>query len=88
MLVLILCRLLCALDPDLPPFRPYELAHLALDLVRLARFALKPGGRLVFFLPVANDDYEEVDVPVVKGMKLVSNSVEVSPPRPSFPSSP
>jgi len=38
---------------------------------------LKPGGRLVFFLPVVNDEYEEVDIPVVEGMKLVANSIEV-----------
>ncbi|CDZ97438.1 Putative RNA methylase [Phaffia rhodozyma] len=60
----------------LPPFRPYQISHLAMDLVRLARYALKPGGRLVFFLPVVNDEYESVDVPTIEGMKLISNSVE------------
>lgn len=31
----------------------------------------------MFFLPVVNDEYEEVDIPVVEGMKLVANSIEV-----------
>ncbi|KAK6905245.1 tRNA (guanine10-N2)-methyltransferase [Kwoniella mangroviensis CBS 8886] len=53
----------------LPPSRPYELANLTLDLVQLARWLLVPGGRLVFFLPTVNEDYQEVDVPVVEGMK-------------------
>nr|XP_018266731.1 tRNA (guanine10-N2)-methyltransferase [Kwoniella dejecticola CBS 10117]OBR88889.1 tRNA (guanine10-N2)-methyltransferase [Kwoniella dejecticola CBS 10117] len=52
-----------------PPSRPYELANLTLDLVQLARWLLVPGGRLVFFLPTVNEDYTEVDVPVVEGMK-------------------
>ncbi|WVR03593.1 hypothetical protein IAU60_000585 [Kwoniella sp. DSM 27419] len=56
--------------PDyLPPSRPYELANLCLDLILLARYLLVPGGRLVFFLPTVNEDYQEVDVPVVEGMK-------------------
>ncbi|WWC66811.1 uncharacterized protein I206_100718 [Kwoniella pini CBS 10737] len=52
-----------------PPSRPYELANLTLDLVQLARWLLVPGGRLVFFLPTVTEDYTEVDVPVVEGMK-------------------
>lgn len=61
---------------DIPPFKPYEIADLAVDLVRLARYALRPGGRLVFFLPVVSEKYENVDVPLVDGMKIVGNSVE------------
>jgi hypothetical protein len=61
---------------DIPPFKPYEIADLAVDLVRLARYALRPGGRLVFFLPVVSEKYENVDVPLVDGMTIVGNSVE------------
>ncbi|GJJ06393.1 hypothetical protein Clacol_000584 [Clathrus columnatus] len=65
-------------DPDtyIPPTHPYELSMLALDLVILSRYLLKDGGRLVFFLPTVNDEYKEVDIPVVEGMELVANSLE------------
>ncbi|KAF8348221.1 tRNA guanosine-2'-O-methyltransferase [Amanita rubescens] len=43
-------------QPYIPPTKPYELSTLVADLVILARYLLKPNGRLVFFLPtvVAN----------------------------------
>ncbi|KIJ49558.1 hypothetical protein M422DRAFT_161287 [Sphaerobolus stellatus SS14] len=59
-----------------PPTHPYELSTLALDLVLLARYLLKPQGRLVFFLPTVTDEYKEVDIPQIEGMKVVSNSLE------------
>jgi hypothetical protein len=37
---------------------------------------LKPGGRLVFFVPTVNDEYAEVDIPLVDGMSLISNSLQ------------
>jgi hypothetical protein len=52
-----------------PPFRPYELTHLTLDLIRLARYLLVKGGRLVFFLPTVTEEYDAIDIPVVEGMK-------------------
>lgn len=53
----------------MPPSRPYELVNLTLDLVHLARYLLVPGGRLVFFLPTVTEDFKQVDVPVVEGMR-------------------
>lgn len=52
-----------------PPSKPYELVNLAYDLVAFARYILVPGGRLVFFLPTVTDEFEQVDVPVVEGMR-------------------
>jgi len=52
-----------------PPFRPYELAHLTLDLIRLARYLLVPKGRLVFFLPTVTEEYDAIDIPIVEGMR-------------------
>ena len=63
----------------IPPFRPYELAHLTLDLVLLARYLLVPKGRLVFFLPTVTEEYSDIDIPVVEGMrelKLGDGSVQ------------
>lgn len=45
-------------------------------LVTYALYLLRPGGRLVFFLPTSNADYSDVDVPRVSGLRLVSNSLQ------------
>ncbi|KAF7361937.1 RNA methylase [Mycena venus] len=65
-------------QPYVPPTKPYELSLLAADLVVLARYLLKPNGRLVFFLPTVNEQYEEVDIQsmLCDGMVLVANSLQ------------
>ncbi|KAG6850972.1 hypothetical protein H0H93_005841 [Arthromyces matolae] len=65
-------------QPYFPPTKPYELSHLAVDLVILARYLLKPGGRLVFFLPTVTDEYEELDVQsmLCEGMEVIANSLQ------------
>lgn len=65
-------------QPYIPPTRPYELSALAADLVILARYLLKPGGRLVFFLPTVTDEYQEIDLDgmLCEGMELVANSLQ------------
>lgn len=62
----------------MPPTKPYELSSLAVDLVLLARYMLKPGGRLVFFLPTVTDEYEELDVKAMlcEGMEVIANSLQ------------
>ncbi|VDC06429.1 unnamed protein product [Peniophora sp. CBMAI 1063] len=64
--------------PYIPPTKPYELSALATDLVLLARYLLRPRGRLVFFLPTVTEEYQEVDVEglVCEGMEIVANSVQ------------
>ncbi|KAG5647054.1 hypothetical protein DXG03_001424 [Asterophora parasitica] len=65
-------------QPYIPPTKPYELSHLATDLVLLARHLLKPRGRLVFFLPTVTDEYEELDIRsmLCEGMEVVANSLQ------------
>ncbi|KAI0320790.1 tRNA guanosine-2'-O-methyltransferase [Amylostereum chailletii] len=65
-------------QPYIPPTKPYELSALATDLVLFARYLLKPGGRLVFFLPTVTDEYEEVDVKsmLCEGMEVIANSLQ------------
>ncbi|KAJ3984730.1 tRNA guanosine-2'-O-methyltransferase [Lentinula detonsa] len=65
-------------SPYIPPTKPYELSDLAVDLVLLARYLLKPGGRLVFFLPTVTDQYEEVDIYTMlcDGMEVIANSLQ------------
>ena len=64
--------------PYLPPKKPYEFADLARDLVLLARYLLKPHGRLVFFLPTVTEEYEDIDVQTLlcDGMDIVANSLQ------------
>lgn len=64
--------------PSIPQTRPYELADLAEDLIVLARYLLKPGGRLVFFLPTVTDEYAEVDIDTMlcEGMEVIANSLQ------------
>lgn len=64
--------------PYIPPTKPYELSHLISDLVVFARYLLRPGGRLVFFLPTVTDEYEEVDVNTMlcDGMEVIANSLQ------------
>ncbi|KIY44384.1 tRNA guanosine-2'-O-methyltransferase [Fistulina hepatica ATCC 64428] len=64
--------------PYFPPTKPYELSQLVRDLVELARYLLKPHGRLVFFLATVNDEYEEIDVHamICEGMEVIANSLQ------------
>ncbi|KAG8985827.1 hypothetical protein FRB90_004426, partial [Tulasnella sp. 427] len=59
-----------------PPMRAYEMSDLTKDLIEVARYMLKPGGRLVFFLPTVTEDYSELDVPECEGMTVVGNSIQ------------
>jgi tRNA (guanine10-N2)-methyltransferase len=65
-------------QPYIPPTKPYELSELVSDLVMLSRYMLKPGGRLVFFLPTVSDEYEEIDIDTMlcHGMEVVANSLQ------------
>ena len=65
-------------QPYVPPTKPYELSALATDLVLLARYLLKPKGRLVFFLPTVTDEYQAIDVQnmLCEGMEVIANSLQ------------
>jgi tRNA (guanine10-N2)-methyltransferase len=64
--------------PYIHPTKPYEFSNLASDLVVLARYMLKPGGRLVFFLPTVTDEYDQLDIDstLCEGMTVVANSLQ------------
>ncbi|KAF9464949.1 tRNA guanosine-2'-O-methyltransferase [Collybia nuda] len=65
-------------QPYIPPTKPYELSNLILDLVVLARYLLKPRGRVVFFLPTVTDEYTEIDIRqmLCEGMEVIANSLQ------------
>lgn len=57
-----------------PPSVPWEMTEVIDTLITYSIYLLKPGGRLVYFLPTNNEEYRDVDVPIVPGLKLISNS--------------
>lgn len=63
--------------PDyVPPQQPWEMTEVIHSLCTLSLYLLKPGGRLVFFLPTDNEDYRDVDIPSIPGLKLIANSLQ------------
>ncbi|GAA5889952.1 hypothetical protein JCM8208_001178 [Rhodotorula glutinis] len=59
-----------------PPSVGWPMEDVISTLVTYALYLLRPGGRLVFFLPTSNADYSDLDVPRVRGLRLVSNSLQ------------
>ncbi|GAA5894968.1 hypothetical protein JCM6882_008255 [Rhodosporidiobolus microsporus] len=57
-----------------PPSVGWPMEEVISTLVTYSLYMLKPGGRLVFFLPTDNAEYSDVDIPSVPGLKLISNS--------------
>ncbi|GAA5990901.1 hypothetical protein JCM11641_002876 [Rhodosporidiobolus odoratus] len=57
-----------------PPSVGWPMEEVISTLVTYSLYLLKPGGRLVFFLPTDNAEYSDVDIPSVPGLKLISNS--------------
>ena len=53
--------------------QPYHAEEVMLDLLDLAATLLVPHGRLVYFLPVAVEEYTEHDVPKHDCLRLISN---------------
>ncbi|KAL8286665.1 hypothetical protein RQP46_004193 [Phenoliferia psychrophenolica] len=62
------------MEDYVPPTHPWEMEDVIRSLITFSLYLLKPGGRLVFFLPTDNAEYADVDIPVVDGLKLISNS--------------
>lgn len=61
--------------PDyVPPSIPWEMTSVIDSLLTFSLFLLKPGGRLVYFLPTNNEEYRDVDIPSIPGLRLISNS--------------
>jgi tRNA (guanine10-N2)-methyltransferase len=57
-----------------PPSVGWPMEEVISTLITYALYLLRPGGRLVFFLPTDSAVYEDVDIPVVPGLKTISNS--------------
>ncbi|CEQ43013.1 SPOSA6832_04905 [Sporobolomyces salmonicolor] len=57
-----------------PPSVGWPMEEVISTLVTFSLYMLKPGGRLVFFLPTNEAEYSDVDVPLVPGLRLISNT--------------
>ncbi|KAK6461722.1 S-adenosyl-L-methionine-dependent methyltransferase [Scheffersomyces coipomensis] len=57
----------------IPPKKPYELANLLDDLLTFAADRLPLDGRLAFWMPTANDDFEINQIPQHKNLQLIYN---------------
>ncbi|KAI8904005.1 S-adenosyl-L-methionine-dependent methyltransferase [Gorgonomyces haynaldii] len=57
-----------------PKTTPYEMTDVIRDLVLFAVRFLVKKGRLVFWLPTVNEEYQPTDIPVHPSMRLVANS--------------
>ncbi len=65
------------LRPDyIAPKKPYELDFLLDDLLEFAANNLKTGGRLCFWMPTANEDFKEHDIPLHPKLELIYNCVQ------------
>ncbi|KAI8927475.1 S-adenosyl-L-methionine-dependent methyltransferase [Entophlyctis helioformis] len=52
----------------------YEMEDVIADLINFSADYLNPGGRLVFWLPTLNEQYEPQDIPTHPKLRLISNS--------------
>ncbi|KAG7660515.1 uncharacterized protein J8A68_005934 [[Candida] subhashii] len=57
----------------IPPKKPYELANLLHDLLQFAADRLPVDGRLAFWMPTANDDFQPNIIPQHKNLELLYN---------------
>ncbi|GAA5974759.1 hypothetical protein JCM5350_001280 [Sporobolomyces pararoseus] len=61
-------------DDYVPPSVGWPMEEVITTLITFSLYLLKPGGRLVFFLPTNESEYSDIDVPEVPGLKLISNT--------------
>lgn len=52
----------------------YELAELVVDLLEFSAKFLRIGGRLVYWLPVINDDFSDEAIPKHPALRLIADS--------------
>ncbi|ODV77057.1 tRNA guanosine-2'-O-methyltransferase [Suhomyces tanzawaensis NRRL Y-17324] len=55
------------------PKKPYQLSNLLDDLLRFSASRLPVGGRLAFWMPTANDDFEINQIPQHAQLELIYN---------------
>lgn len=59
-------------DGYIPPKRPYSFLAMLEDILQFAADHLVPGGRLCFWMPTANEDFSQLDIPTHPELEIVS----------------
>lgn len=60
----------------IPPKKPYQFSSLLDDLLEFSSEHLRPQGRLCFWIPTANEDFEPTDIPHHADLKLIDECVQ------------
>lgn len=63
-------------DGYIPPKRPYSFLAMLDDILQFAADYLVPGGRLCFWMPTANEDFSQLDIPTHPELEIVSVCVQ------------
>ncbi|KAI4232586.1 MAG: hypothetical protein LQ349_004920 [Xanthoria aureola] len=63
-------------DHYIPPKKPYSFAAMLLDILEFAAVYLVDGGRLSLWMPTANDEEVELEMPVHPRLEIVSVCVQ------------
>lgn len=63
-------------DDYVPPKRPYSFLAMLDDILQFAADHLVPGGRLCFWMPTANEDFSQLDIPTHPELEIVSVCVQ------------
>lgn len=63
-------------DGYIPPKRPYSFLAMLEDILQFAADHLIPGGRLCFWMPTANEDFSQLDIPTHPELEIVSVCVQ------------
>lgn len=61
----------------IPPKKPYELSNLLHDLLEFSAKRLPINGRIAFWMPTANDDFEINQIPQHENLELLYNLEQV-----------
>lgn len=65
------------LSDYIPPKKPYGFEAMLADILQFSADSLVEGGRLAFWMPTANDEFqEELDIPSHPQMRLVAGCVQ------------
>ncbi|KAL7276354.1 hypothetical protein RUND412_000657 [Rhizina undulata] len=59
-----------------PPKKPYSFLAMLDDILQFSVDHLVPGGRLCFWMPTANEDFSQFDIPMHPQMELAAVSVQ------------
>ncbi|KAI5303592.1 hypothetical protein KEM56_007388 [Ascosphaera pollenicola] len=65
------------MDGYVPPKKPYSFDSMIDDILQFAAVTLVPDGRIAFWMPTANEDDVELEIPSNPNLELVSVCVQV-----------